>query len=299
MPTHDQPGSTLPRRQLGRALREAREGVGFTLEQAAREMEMSKTALIRLEKGHNEKVRVRDVEGFGRLYELDENRIDALKALAEQTSTRSWWQRARHLIKPGFDTYLGLEVAADHLHIYQPLIIPGLLQTAEYARAIERPRPQEPRDTPEDLERRVELRLRRTAILTRQRNPTTAEFIVHEGALHTAVGSPSVMAAQCRHMADMSTRANITIRILPFIAGFPGDWNPVLPYIILDFPASSREFGAEPPVVHTETTIGTMFFEDAEDVGLYRDIHHSLQSAALPTQASRDLLRQVARRYER
>ncbi|MGV9637165.1 helix-turn-helix domain-containing protein [Nocardia rhamnosiphila] len=299
MPTHDQPGSTLPRRQLGRALREAREGVGFTLEQAAREMEMSKTALIRLEKGHNEKVRVRDVEGFGRLYELDEGRIDALKALAEQTSTRSWWQHARLLVKPGFDTYLGLEAGADQLRIYQPLMVPGLLQIAEYARAVERTHPNTPPDKLEDPERRVELRLRRTAILTRQRNPTTAEFIVHEGALHTAVGSPSVMAAQCRHMADMSTRANITVQILPFIAGFPGDWNPVLPYIILDFPASSREFGAEPPVVHTETTIGTMFFEDAADVKLYRDIHQSLQYAALPAQASRDLLRQVARRYER
>ncbi|NUP25551.1 MAG: helix-turn-helix domain-containing protein [Nocardia sp.] len=273
--------------------------MGFTLEQAAREMEMSKTALIRLEKGHNEKVKLRDVEGFGRLYELDEGQIDELKILAQQASTRSWWLPTQHLIKPGFATYLGLEAGADLLRVYQPLMVPGLLQVAGYARAIERPHPNSPDDTPEDLERRVELRLRRTAILTRQRNPTAAEFIIHEGALHTAVGSPLVMAAQCRHMADMSTLTNITIRILPFTAGFPGSWNPVLPYIILDFPASSREFGAEPPVIYTETTIGAMFLEEAADVSLYRDIHQSLQSAALPAQPSRDLLRQVARRYER
>ncbi|MEV2218887.1 helix-turn-helix transcriptional regulator [Nocardia vinacea] len=296
MVREDQPDSTLPRRQLGRALREARKGAGFTLEQAAREMEIGKTSVIRVEKGHNDKIKLRDVEGYGRIYGLDEQRIEELKSLAQETATKSWWQGFRHLMRSGVSTYLGLESAASQLTLYQSMIVPGLFQLVEYARAIERPFL--PDDTPEDIERRVEARLRRAAILTRQHNPIAADFILHECVLHTVIGSREIMAAQLRHIADMSTRPNITVRILPFAAGFPGQVTPVLPYIILDFPTDSRSFGTEPPVVYTEHTLGTMFLEDEADVERCREIHDDLRPGTLDEQASRDLLRQVARRYD-
>ncbi|MEU2120838.1 helix-turn-helix domain-containing protein [Nocardia niwae] len=292
----DQPGSTLPRRQLGRALREAREGAGFTLERAAQLMEMGKTSVGRIEKGQNDKVRLRDVEAFGKLYGLDVEQIEQLKALAQQTPTKSWWQASRNLIVPGFNTYLGLETGASGISMYQPLVVPGLLQVADYARVIERP--YLPNDTQEDIERRVALRLRRAAILTRRTSPVKAEFVVHEGVLHTIVGSRAVMAAQHRHMADMSTLPNVTVRILPFTAGFPGDCVPVLPYIMLDFPVHGPGAGAEPSVIYAENNTGVMFFEDDGDVQRYRSIHETIRCAALEEQASRDLLRQVARRYE-
>ncbi|WP_280397428.1 helix-turn-helix domain-containing protein [Nocardia carnea] len=293
MAREDQPGSTLPRRQLGRALREARQGAGFTLEQAAQEMEMSKTSVIRIEKGHNDKVRLRDVDGFGRLYELPEKRIDELKALAQQSATKSWWQASRHLLLPGYNTYLGLETGAAQLSSYQPVIVPGLLQVADYTRTIERR--SVPGDMPEDLERITEVRLRRTAILTRQRRAVVAEFLLHESVLHTVVGSHKVMATQLRHIADVGTLPNVSVRILPSAAGFPGEVVPVLPYIILDFPADSME----PSVVYCENPIGSMFFEEDADVKRYRDIHNDLRCATLDEQRSRDLLRQLARRYER
>lgn len=296
MVREDQPDSTLPRRQLGRALREAREGAGFTLEQAAREMEIGKTSVIRVEKGHNDKIKLRDVEGYGHIYGLDEQRIEELKSLAQETATKSWWQGLRHLMRSGVSTYMGLESGASQLTFYQPMIVPGLFQLIDYARAIEQP--YLPDDTPEVIERRVEVRLRRSAILTRQHNPIAAEFILHECVLHTVIGSREIMAAQLRHIADMSTRPNITVRILPFVAGFPGKVAPILPYVILDFPADSRSFGTEPPVVYTEHTLGTMFFEDHVDVQGYRNIHDDLRGGTLDEQASRDLLRQVARRYD-
>lgn len=296
MVREDQPDSTLPRRQLGRALREAREGAGFTLEQAAREMEIGKTSVIRVEKGHNDKIKQRDVEGYGRIYGLDERRIEELKSLAQETATKSWWQGLRHLMRSGVSTYMGLESGASQLTFYQPMIVPGLFQLIDYARAIEQP--YLPDDTPEVIERRVAVRLRRSAILTRQHNPIAAEFILHECVLHTVIGSREIMAAQLRHIADMSTRPNITVRILPFVAGFPGKVAPILPYVILDFPADSRSFGTGPPVVYTEHTLGTMFFEDHVDVQGYRNIHDDLRGGTLDEQASRDLLRQVARRYD-
>lgn len=253
---------------------------------------MSKTSIIRIEKGHNEKVKLRDVDGFGRLYELSETRIDELKALAQQSATKSWWQASRHLMLPGYRTYLGLESAASQLLSYQLAIIPGILQIASYARVIERP--VLPGDTPEDLERRVAVRIRRKALLTRQRKAVPAEFILHESVLHTVVGSRDVMAAQLRHIADLSTFPGVTVRILPFEAGFPGDAVPVLPYIILDFPVES----SEPSIVFCENPIGAMFFEEEADVKRYRHIHAALRCATLDELPSRDLLRQMARRYE-
>lgn len=296
MMREDQPDSTLPRRQLGRALREAREGAGFTLEQAAREMEIGKASVIRVEKGHNDKVKLRDVESYGRLYGLDERRIEELKSLAQETATKSWWQALRYLMPPGHGTYLGLESGVSRLSVYHPIVVPGLFQIADYSRGIEQP--VLPGDTPEDLERRVEMRLRRAAILTRQHRPVTADFILHECVLHTVISSREVMAAQLRHIADISTRPNITMRILPFAAGFPGGATPVLPYIILDFPEDSRSFGTEPPVVYAEHTLGAMFLEDKADVQRCREIHDDLRRGTLDEQASRDLLRQVARRYD-
>ncbi|MQY23462.1 helix-turn-helix domain-containing protein [Nocardia macrotermitis] len=296
MTKDDQPGSTLPRRQLGRALRDAREGSGFTLERTAQLMEMGKTSLGRIEKGQNDKVRLRDIEALGELYELGAERIEELKALAQQMATKSWWQASRHLLFPGYNTYLGLEAGASRLLFYQPLVVPGLLQTLRYAKAVEHQ--YLPDETPEDVQRRVDLRIRRASILTRQRSPASAEFILTESVLHTVVGSHAVMAEQLRHIADLSTRANLTVRVLPFSASIPAGGIAVPPYIILEFPADSPRFQAEPPIVYTEGAIGTMFFEEPEDVGRYREIHAELGGAALDEQQSRSLLRQVARRHE-
>ncbi|MGW4719234.1 helix-turn-helix domain-containing protein [Nocardia sp. NPDC004260] len=290
----DQPGSTLPRRQLGRALREAREGAGFTLERAAQLMEMGKTSVGRIEKGQNDKVRLRDVEAFGKLYGLDGTQIDELKALAQQSATKSWWQSSRHLLLPGYNTYLGLESAASHLHFYQPLVMPGLLQAKDYATAIEGPI--SPAETAADIERRVILRLQRSAILTRHYSPVQAEFLLHQSVLHTIVGSPRTMALQLRHTADLGTRENVTVRILPYSAGHPGR-HVATPYIVLDFPRDARGY-VEPSVVYTESIIGRMFFEDDTDVNQFRVVHESLRAAALEEQASRDLLRKTARSYE-
>ncbi|WP_280259281.1 helix-turn-helix domain-containing protein [Nocardia abscessus] len=290
----DQPGSTLPRRQLGRALREAREGAGFTLERAAQLMEMGKTSVGRIEKGQNDKVRLRDVEAFGNLYGLGAEQIEELKALAQQSATKSWWQSSRNLIVPGYNTYLGLESGASELYFYQPVIIPGLLQAKGYATAVEGP--MRPDETEQDIAQRVALRLQRSVILTRPRSPVRAEFILHQSVLHTVAGSSRTMSAELRHLADMSTLENVTVRILPYSAGYPGHVV-ATPYIVLDFPPDGKGY-AEPSIVYSETTIGTMFFEEDDDVNQFRMLHETLRSAALGEQPSRDLLRKMARSYE-
>ncbi|MFI6366383.1 helix-turn-helix domain-containing protein [Nocardia sp. NPDC050630] len=291
MARDDQRSTTLVRRQLGRLLKEAREGAGLTQEQAGRLLEMGKATVGRLEKGENDKVKQRDVDAIGNVYGLPPEKIAELKALAAQTATKPWWQASRHLIYPGYNTYLGLEAGASQLQFYQPLIVPGILQTPDYARAIEQP--YRPTDTPADVETRVALRMQRAAVLTRRYKPARAEFVLHENVLHTVVGSRDVMAGVCRHLADMSTRENVSIRIVPYMAGNPTHTVPT-PYIIIDFPPESRE----PSVVYTETTTGTMIFEEEADLKEFRDIHETLERAALGEQESKDRLRTIARRYK-
>ncbi|WP_040869136.1 helix-turn-helix domain-containing protein [Nocardia exalbida] len=280
--------TTLPRRQLGRALRDARQAGGYTLEQVAEVLEISRSSLGRLELGQNEKIKVRDVEFICQYYGLPDERTEYLKSLAEQARVKPWWEDYRDLVRPGFNTYLQLETAAAELHFFQTLIIPGLLQTPDYARSV---RPSASMGPSEESDWLVERRIRRSAILTRKHRPMRAEFLVHESALRTVVGSTRIMSSQYRHLADMGTRENVSIRVVPFTAGFPGGLA-VPPYIIIDFPHD------EPSVVYTEGAIGTMIFEEEDDVNRFRVIHEAVSGAALEEQRSRDLLRNMARRCE-
>ncbi|WP_330228884.1 helix-turn-helix domain-containing protein [Nocardia sp. NBC_00508] len=280
--------TTLPHRQLGRALRDARQANGYTLEQVAEVLEISRSTLSRLELGQNEKVKVRDVDYICRFYGLPEDRIEYLKLLVTQSASRVWWEDFQNLIRPGFNTYLQLEAAATELHFFQSLVIPGLLQTPDYARSVGASASM---GSSEDADRLVERRIQRSAILTRRHKPIRAEFLLHESALRTVVCSGRIMSSQCRHLADMGTRDNVSIRVVPFIAGFPGGLA-IPPYIIIDFPND------EPSVVYTEGAIGTIIFEESDDVNRFRDIHESISGAALEEQPSRDLLRNMARRYE-
>ncbi|WP_458687154.1 helix-turn-helix domain-containing protein [Nocardia tengchongensis] len=287
-------GSTLPRRQLGRALREAREGLGLTLEQAAKHMEWGKSTLGRVEKGQAERVRAREVADLCQLYGLSDERTEVMKNLAAQASTRSWWYPFSDLIAAGFNVYLGLEAGAAALSFYQPLVVPGLLQTDEYARAMDRA--YFPEDSPAEIDRRIELRTRRQAILQRKRNPAMATVVLHEAVLRTVVGSPRIMTTQLRHLADLGTADNITIRVLPFRTGLPLGVG-IAPFVILDFAPDVRG-GVEPTIVFAENYTGGMYFEERGDVDRYRTAHLTLRDAALGADISRTLLREAARSFE-
>ncbi|MGW4243477.1 helix-turn-helix domain-containing protein [Nocardia sp. NPDC004722] len=294
MPDDNGVGSTLPRRQLGRALREAREGLGLTLEQAAKHMEWGKSTLGRMEKGQAERVRSREVLDLCRLYGLSDEQTGALKALAAQASTRSWWYPFADLIAAGFNVYLGLEAGAARLFFYQPLVVPGLLQTAAYARALDTA--YFPDDSPAESDRRIELRTRRQAILQRTRNPARADVVLHESVIRTVVGSPKIMTAQLRRLADLGNADNIAIRVLPFRSGLPLGVG-MSPFVILDFAPDARGT-AEPTIVFAENYTGGMYFEEQGDVDRYRGAHQALTSAALDPETSRTLLRETARRFD-
>ncbi|MBF6329096.1 helix-turn-helix domain-containing protein [Nocardia transvalensis] len=288
--------STLPRRQLGRHLRDARLAIGMTLVEAAGLMQWSKSSLQRLEKGQIENVRTHDIAVLCEIYQLPPDETADLIALAEQTAVKNWWQKYGALISPNFDVYMGLESSARELASFQPCSIPGLLQTPDYARSLDRL--YFPDNTEEQLDKRVELRVRRQGVILHKIRPASLAVIFHESAIRTVVGSKTLMAAQDRHLADLSTRPNIDIRILPFRAGLPVGMS-TGPFTILSFGQNKRGEPLEPTLVYAEAFTGAMYFEDGADVDKYREAYATIQRAALDTRPSRDLLREVAREFER
>ena len=287
-------GSTLARRQLGKYLREGREECGLTLQQAAGLIERSASTLQRIEKGAVVHLREVDVEALCKIYGFDDNRTAAMKALAVQGNEESWWCEYDDLIPPKFDFYVGLEAAARLLTTYEVELVPGLLQVPGYASTLIRS--VYPDDGPEEHARRVQLRMRRQTRVTRKHHPVTLDVILRESVLHGIVGGQKVMAGQLRHLADIGTRPNVTLRILPFNAGCPLGVA-VGPFVILDFGADKSGRVIDPPVVYTECFTGDLYLAKPDAVQRYHEAYESLKRSALDPQGSRALLRRRAKEY--
>ncbi len=286
--------STLPRRQLGRHLRDYRTQSGQTIAQAARLMEWGASTLQRLEKGQADRIRTLDIQELCRIYGIPDDIAEGLKGLAQQAAVKSWWHAYGDLIPENFDIYVGLEASARLLLSYQSELVPGLLQTADYARALNRLG--YPEDTVDEVERRVQLRLQRQALITRRKDPANLVVVLDESVLRRVVGSARVMAAQLRHLADLSTRHNVALRVLPFAAGVPLGLSPG-PFVILEFGTDGKGQPVEPPVVYVEGFTGDLYLERKADVRRYRRAHEVLLRSALDVDTSRSLLRQVAKEY--
>ncbi|MEV4128531.1 helix-turn-helix transcriptional regulator [Nocardia sp. NPDC049707] len=288
--------SSITRRQLGRLLREARDAIGLTLEEAARLMEWSKSTLQRYEKGLNQKIRLRELEGMIDIYRIDPERAEGLRGLAKQAAEKSWWHEFGGTIPANFSVYMGLESAAETLTTYQPDLVPGLLQTADYARILAQAA--SPGDTVEEREQRIAMKLRRQNLITRKTRPATLNVILGEAVLRRVIGGPSVMTAQLKHLADASTLPNVSIRVLPFSAGYPtGDQ--IGPFMILEFPTNSWGEPIEPTIVYAENYTSDMYSEKVGIVQRYTQAHQIIQQAALDEVGSRALLRKIAKEYQR
>lgn len=288
-------GSTLPRRQLGRLLRDARTAAGLSLESSARLMDWGKATLSRLENGKTEKVRARDLQALAELYVVSADDLEAWKELAAQAPVRSWLRTYSDVLTTKFNTYVQLESAASELAIFQPLVFPGLLQTHAYADAMNRST--QPRIPDEDLDRLAALRTQRQHLITRARQPTRLLVVIHENVTRTVVGGSAVMADQLRHVADMGTRENVEIRLLPYHVGFPtGRVFP--PFIVLTFPKDSQGKPVEPSVVYAESFTGDTYLEKREDVQRFRRAFRAVSQAALDVGPSRIRLREIARSFE-
>lgn len=288
-------GSTVPRRQLGRYLRDLRNQARLTVRAAARKLEWSEAKMWRIETGQTS-LRSLDVEAMCKVYGAPDNLRDALMGLAKETKARGWWHAYGDVIPDGFDLFIGLEEAACDVDWYESELIPGLLQTADYARTVMRA--DNPTEDDEEIERRVNLRTARQVLLTRVTEPTRLNVALNEAVLRRPVGGTTVMAGQLRHLLKVGEYPNVTIKVVPFGAGLHlGVMSG--PFGILRFPLNGEGSPTEPPTVYADGYTGDLYLDKASEVARYEAAFDNIWNAALDDQASRDLISEVVGSYEK
>ncbi|MBT8224978.1 MAG: helix-turn-helix domain-containing protein [Dactylosporangium sp.] len=264
---------TFPRFQLGKQLRDLRERAGLTTEDVAAHVDCSSSTISRIEGG---KVGVRRgaLLQLLELYQvIDEAHRETLLALAKQGKQRGWFARFGDL-PATYSRFIGLESAAVEMRDYEALVVPGLLQTEDYARALIIA---DPSFDAGSVETRVRVRMERQALLTRS-DPLKFFAILDESVIRRQIGGSDVMCAQRKHLAEIGQLPNITIQVLPFSGGaYPGMAGS---FAILDFRDT-------PSVVYAEALTGDIY-QEADDVRRYSVVFENLRAAALsPSESAR------------
>jgi hypothetical protein len=229
-------------------------------------------------------IAVEDVAALLVVYEVTGAERKRLLGMAERAKDTGWWEVIGGLPAES-RTLIRLEAETTSIVNWQPVLIPGLLQTADYVRAVMRGC-----GVPEaEAQGRVAARLGRQAILTRD-DPPTLDVLLDEVVLRRALGGPRVMARQLRHLVEAAERPNVTLRVVPFDLGA---------HTGLDGPIVLLTFDRNRPVVHLEHKLSGLFLDDPEQVMFYRREADRLAEVALSPARSIDLVARVATEHER
>jgi transcriptional regulator with XRE-family HTH domain len=274
---------TIRRRELGAMLRALRQEQGLTVEQVAEMLLCSPSKVSRMETGQRGAT-LRDVRDLAGIYGLtDQAKVDNLMNLARAGREHGWWQS----YNLDFATYVDLEEAAVSLSFYMPMLIPGLLQTPGYVRALHEADLQN--YTPERVEAAVEVRLKRQQILTRH-PPLQLSVVLDEAVLHRVVGGPAVMGEQLDRLIAAGKLTNVTINVIPFAVGAHPAMDSL--FEILDFG------GTAPQVVYVEGLMGYIYLDRAQDISRYVKVFDHLRALALTPEESAALIAKIRTQYK-
>ncbi|MFB9547355.1 helix-turn-helix domain-containing protein [Micromonospora sagamiensis] len=278
-------GSTVPRRQLGRALKELRVEAQMTLDGAAEALHCSRQKMWRIESGLGP-VRPLDVRFMCELYGATRELSDALTNLAAETKAKGWWHSYGNAVPDWFELYVSLEQTASHLRGYDESLINGLFQTPDYTRGVYANRPNMPIDELEDV---LEVRRRRQSLLHRVR-PKAPRYdsILLESVLLRSIGGPAVMADQLRRLLAATELPNVSVRILPLAAG--AQYGALTgTFMMLDFPPGNRNV-TDPSIIYSESLTGALYLDRPEEFAAYENAWASLEALALDEEQSRRLI---------
>ncbi|MFC4856157.1 helix-turn-helix domain-containing protein [Actinophytocola glycyrrhizae] len=262
------PSPTVRRRRLAARLRELRENANLTIDEVGDKLECSASKISRIETGHVG-VTPRDVRDMLEVYGVGDDEREALVQLAREARRKGWWHAYNEVFTGSF---VGLESDASFLHTHQALLVPGLLQTEAYTRAVIRAiRP----DAAEaDVELRVRARINRQKLITEESNPPQYWAVLDEAVLHRVVGGPEAMREQLKKLVELASLPHVTLQVVPFSAGSHAGMEG--PFLILGFPEQ-----ADPDVVYVENTTSGVYLEQPEDVHRYTLMFDHLRAAAL------------------
>ncbi|MCX5196085.1 helix-turn-helix domain-containing protein [Streptomyces sp. NBC_00249] len=278
---------TVSRRRLGSELRRLREISGMTTQQVAERLLISQPKISLLENGRR-LVKARDVRDLCGLYGVqDQRRVDHLMQLARESGQQGWWNSYGDI---PYGAYIGLEAEAVAIRSYESMVIPGLLQTPAYARAVIAGTI--PHATAEQAATRLQVRLRRQSRLAAPRNPLRLWAVLDESALWRVVGSREVMREQLDHLIHLGAQPHITLQVLPHDVGaHPGVSGQ---FALLEF-ADANDVS----VVYLERFTSDLYLEKASDVLLYRNMYAHLQAQALSPDHARHFIGEAVKAYGR
>jgi transcriptional regulator with XRE-family HTH domain len=276
---------TVRRRRLGQELRRLRELKGMTAEEVAERLLVSQSKISRLENGRRS-ISQRDVRDLCGVYEVEDQRIvDSLMEMARDSRQQGWWHAFGDI---PYSVYIGLETDAESLRVYEPQLVTGLLQTRAYAEALVRGALPE---TPgEDIEKRVQVRMRRQERISADHNPLRLWVVLDEAALHRVVGTEQVMREQLEYLNEVSQLPHVTVQVLPFEVGAHPGINGQ--YAILEFADA-----ADSSVVYLEGVTSDLYLEKAHDVQQYAVMYEHLRAQSLNVDQSRQFIWNAAKRY--
>ncbi|MER6343533.1 helix-turn-helix domain-containing protein [Streptomyces sp. NPDC001595] len=276
---------TVRRRRLGQELRRLRELKGMTAEEVAERLLVSQSKISRLENGRRS-ISQRDVRDLCGVYEVEDHRIvDSLMQMAKDSRQQGWWHSFGDI---PYSVYIGLETDAASLRVYDPQVVPGLLQTRQYAEALIVGAL--PEATPTDIDKRVQVRLRRQERIAADENPLRLWAVLDEAAVRREVGSKQVMIEQLEYLLEMSQLPHVTVQLIPFSMGaHPGVSGQ---YAILEFPDA-----ADSSVVYIEGVTSDLYLEKAQDVQKYSVMYEHLRAQALNVEQTREFIGEVVKDY--
>jgi len=276
-----QPGSgpTVLRILLGSQLRMLREVKGITREEAGYAIRASGSKISRMELGRVS-FKERDVTDLLKLYGVDEDETATLVALAIQANSPGWWHKYGDVLPDWFQVYVGLEEAASLIRLYEVQFVPGLLQTADYARAVVRLG--QPAAAPEEIGRRISLRMGRQELLTKPGGPRLWA-IVDEAALRRPIGGKEVMRAQLEQLILATEEPQVTLQVMPFRSG--GHAAEAGAFTIMRFPEPDL-----PDVVYLEQLTSALYLDKRDDVEKYTEVMERLSVESESPERSVDIL---------
>jgi transcriptional regulator with XRE-family HTH domain len=279
-------GPEVAARVLGEFLRQAREQRGYRLKHAAAVIRGSVSKVSRLERGESPP-KERDVFDLVRFYGLSESEAHEVDCLLQQVQGSEWWHQYAD-VTPGYlKRLIGLEGAAERIFVYENAVVPGLLQTPDYARAVVRavlPDAEE-----EDIERRVQLRISRQRLFDGPRRPRVMALLAG-GILQQPIGGREVMCAQLEHLLQLGGGAGVFIRLVE-----PEQGAGVAP----NCPITHLQFGDDGPaeLVYLEHIASATYVTKPAEVERYRLVLNRVSQAASSRERSEDLLRRAIERY--
>ncbi|MEU1675989.1 helix-turn-helix transcriptional regulator [Streptomyces roseifaciens] len=266
---------------LGVELRALREESGRTADEMARRLGWHQTKVSRIETGRSG-MRVHELESLLDLYGVTDPEVrSGLVDLARESKARMWWTPYSDVITQRYASYISLETEASAKRAFETTLIPGLLQTPDYTRAVINALA--PETKPDAVDALVSVRLARQGATLRRASPLTLRAVVDEAALRRTTGGARVMAKQLHHLLEASEEPNIVLQVMPFSAG--GHVGMLGSFVILEFPIRS-----DLDVVYTESQVSSIQLERRSDLATYNRMFAGLSANALDEAQSRNLI---------